>query len=94
MYILHHQPVDRLFVFAVNASGLNKLCLDAGDRLWVVIGIKMNCECIDHAGQAGWCFAVTSRNREVPGHVNTKLESSARTNDVGRRAGSNRSDGL
>jgi hypothetical protein len=50
MDILHHKPVNCLLVLAVDACCLNELRLDAVDRVRMVIGIKMNCECIDHVG--------------------------------------------
>ncbi len=48
--ILHNKPVHRLLVLAVHACGFDKLGLDSLDRLGLLVGIKMNGECIDHIG--------------------------------------------
>lgn len=50
MNILHHEPINCLLVLSIDAGGFDQLCLDSLNGLWLVIGVEMDCECVDHCG--------------------------------------------
>lgn len=53
MHILHDNPVHSLLVFAVNSGSLNELRLDALDAVGLLVGVKVDGECIDHFVSCG-----------------------------------------
>ena len=45
---LHDEPADGLLVLGVDTAGLDQLGLKLVDRVRVVIGVKVDCDCVDH----------------------------------------------
>jgi hypothetical protein len=53
MDILHYQPIDRLLILSIDSGSFHELCLDPVDGVWVVVGVEVNSECIDHSDCSG-----------------------------------------
>lgn len=46
--ILHDNPVNCFLVLLVDSGCFNELGLDAGYRLWVLVGIEVNGQSVNH----------------------------------------------
>lgn len=48
LMILHHEPRDRLPVFAVHLASFEELVVQFGDGLGGVFGVEVNYDSVDH----------------------------------------------
>lgn len=53
MDILHHNPVYSFLVLLVDSGRFNELGLDAGYRIWMLVGIEVNGQSVNHFGVDG-----------------------------------------
>lgn len=48
MDILHNKPIDCFAILAVDPSSFDKLGLETGNRLWVLVAVEVDAKSINH----------------------------------------------
>ena len=57
LMILHHEPRDRLAVFAVDSAGFEELVVQFEDGFGGVLSVKVHYDCVDHVLISGFFSA-------------------------------------